>query len=253
MVELNDLKRIINNRVIIVMLHGRSIEQLENTILELKDLDICYCSLNYFTIMEDFILSKINESLDFVYDSSFIKGNCLQDFNEKARIPRLRRFLNRKEDNLWLTTSQVIKSIMFQVGNEEFILRYIDKIFLVQKKLNLDLEVPSSMLPLLGSCIIGEARKIILCGFDGYKEGNKLESYYKPELQRIDKILSGQFEIPNIEVETSSIMHLTEKILNKYAKQHKVKVPEIINCSENSVFTMFPKIKYSLLRETILK
>jgi len=243
MVDLDKLKHIINKRVVLIMLHGKSIEGLEKEIINFKKLDICYTSLNYFTIMEEYILNKINKKLDFVFDSSSIVKECRQDFEAKYRLKRLGEYLSRANDNLWVTTKGNMKMIMIDTGNEEFIIRFINKILLVDQ-LDIILDVPNSVALLLQICILGGARKIILCGFDGHMgDENVLQSYYKSEIfyknLRLPSTGNKNFVIGT---ETTLFENQIGNILQNFKN-----VPPIINCSINSYHNVFNKINYKEL------
>lgn len=246
MVTLDQFKQKINKRPVIIMLHGASIKNMENYICELKDLDVCYCSLNFFPIIEDFILSKINKQLDFVYDTSHIDSRYVQKFHAKARIPRLSKYLDNK-NNIFITTKTVLHNIMFITGFDYFGIKYHQQILLVDN-LQIYTSFPNSALTLLGLSIIGEASKIILCGFDGYNHSiPNIDTYYKPALQIIDKSLAGTSHCPHLNDETNSIEKETLDNLDIFCQCYKIKQPPIFNCSEKSNYTIFPKIKYSEL------
>ena len=96
------------------------------------------------------------------------------------------------------------------------------------------------------------AKKVIICGMDGYKgvyEDN-LKSFYKPELYAKHRISAkGDSVTTQILTDTNNFEALTSKLINSYAKKYGIKLPPIYNCSENSIYKMFPKIPYSKLRE----
>ena len=66
------LSPIINRRPVFLLSHGASIYELERTILEYKDKDICWVSIGLFTNMEKYILSKIGKRLDVVFDCASV-------------------------------------------------------------------------------------------------------------------------------------------------------------------------------------
>ena len=252
MVDLNKLKEIIDNRLVVIMLHGKSIEGLENTITELKDIDICYTGLNYFDVLENSILTKINKHLDFVYDSAGIVPECVQIYENQVRIPRLSKYLDRNENNLWITTQGLMNIIMFETNNEYFIEKYRHKMLLIDE-LNIRLNVPNSSVLLLGLAIIGGAKKIVICGMDGYKGEPKdlFQSYYKPALFIEHCRKATGLKNTNLVIDSVGFEKEIQLIINSYATVYNMGLPPIVNCSPNSMFTVFEKIPYSKLKEWI--
>lgn len=249
MVGLEYLKKIINKRPIIIMLHGKSIEGLENNIQSLKNLDICYTSLNYFDLLENNILSKIDKRLSFVYDSSGIVPKQVQYYEGAWRIPRLKKYLNRPDNNLWITTKGLIKIIAFDTYNEDFIVKYWDKI-MIAGQLNIRLNVPNSAVLLIGLCILGEASKIAICGLDGFTGQYKdnLQSFYKYEEYKKHRFAAtGDYNYTGIVQDTQHFQNETISILNKYACDYKIKMPPIINFSTKSIYNIFSKKDYNEL------
>ena len=253
--NINKLREIINNRTVILMFHGKSIEELEYCIEELKELDVCYASLNCFEIMENFILSKINKQLDYVYDSADVEYQYLQNFNAKLRIPRLNQYLSRNKNNLWITAYGVIRNLIRECGYEDFVFKYLDKVLLIDY-LNINFKVPSSSFLLIGLTAICNPEKIILCGFDGYKGSieKNIDSYYKKEIYKKQRLLAtGSLNKTNIIIDTKKFEVSGLYYLKDYCNRYKIEPPKIYNCSLKSHFTIFPKISYKDLKKVILE
>mgnify|MGYP000754621218 CR=1 FL=1 len=92
------LKEIINGRTVAMCLQGKSIEQLEDRITELKDVDICWTSLGVFDIVDTYILAQIDKTLDIVFDCASVPH---------ARIPHYEKYMeliNNEDKNTadWL-------------------------------------------------------------------------------------------------------------------------------------------------------
>ena len=65
--------------------------------------------------MEDHILNKIGERLDFIYDSSSVELQITYD--ARNRIPRLTKYLSRL-NNMWVTTEGCVENMMMDMGND---------------------------------------------------------------------------------------------------------------------------------------
>lgn len=244
--SLDKLRRVINKRPVIIMLHGKSIEGLEKNIQKFGKFDICYTSLNYFDLLEDNILTKIGKKLSFVFDSAGVVPDRLQEYETKWRIPRLSKFLDRKENNLWLTTKGSMRMSLINTGSEEFIIKYRDKTILVDD-FNIRLNVPNSAVLLIGLAIIGEASKIAICGLDGWKGAyqDNLSSFYKQDLYvKHRTAATGDPNYTGLVQDTNNFEIQTKKILSEYCKQYKIKMPPIINVSIESVYSIFPRFTY---------
>lgn len=250
LINLDSLKSIINNRPVLIMLHGNSIERLEHSIEDLKNLDVCYCSINNFSVVEP-ILFKIGKKLDFFLDCASIPN--VQNFNEIRRIPRIRNFLSRRDNNLWISSKQSISTIMFDIGNEEFILRYLPKILLLDEILDIS-TVPNSSVVLMTIAIFASASKVILCGCDGYKKDVKnISTYYKYDEQLVDKLIAGNSVNIGFEAESKRFQEEASIYINNYCKKRKIKVPKIILCSEDITYTVYPHINYSELKNELIR
>lgn len=251
------LQQLVRNRVIGVMIPGKSIENLEKTIEEYKDYDICWASLNLFEPMNGFILSKINKSLDIVFHSytlSISRDKKIK-YEKENRIPRLTKFLNTKSSNLILSTWRLMGSNYRDLGLEYFYERNEKRIILIDYLFSTLTGVNSTQL-LLTTLGISNPKKIILFGLDGFKGGSDkaIHSYYKEELQSKEKRLNyGIEDNKPIAVPITSTTEDMQKnfisVYQDYCNRCNIKnIPEIINCSPNSLFTIFRKIDYNQLK-----
>ena len=252
MLKLEQIKHRINKRPILILLHGKSIVELEDNIIQMKDLDVCYCSINYFTLLEEHILNRIDRRLDFVYDSSFIPVEYRQNFECKYRIPRLRGFLDSSPEKFYVTTKGSLERMCLDTGNEEFIIKYENQIFLIDN-LPFNLNAPNSAILLVGLCIAFEISLIALLGFDGFKgvvQNDLLHSYYKSELyiknHRYPSV--GNLEPSLLSIETLNIESRGLGIVQQYCRELGVFMPEIYNCSPSTIYTgLFDIITYKIL------
>ena len=252
MLNLKQVKEIVNKRPVLILLHGKSISELEDNIIAMKDLDVCYSSINYFTLIEENILNKIGKRLDFVYDSSGIGDKYRQEFECKYRIPRLKGFLSSSKEKFFITTKGNLERMCVYTGNDDFIIKYENQIFLIDD-LSLDLNAPNSATLLIGICIALDVPLIILCGFDGFKGVDQdalFKSYYKHELylknHRYPSV--GKSGKSLINVETENIESRGLGIVQQYCRDLGVSMPEIYNCSPNTIYTgLFNIINYNEL------
>lgn len=248
---LSKLKQIINNRPVAIMVHGKSIETLEQRINEYKDLDVCWVSMNLFSIMEKFILSKINKKLDIVLDCSTVANSNLVNYENNFRQPRLKEFLSKQYNNLWVTTKGIIDLYKNIINKNKFINTYINKILIVDtifppSQIAKYMSVPNSLTLLIAAIIAGGASKIVLFGCDGYrgKVSIGINSYFKPNLQRIERYNAlGSSLDPGVNRDTDGFEGRFSRLYKEYKLLFNNNV-EIKNCSNISVYKCLPKITY---------
>ena len=247
------LKKIINNRVVAVIAHGKSVEELEKRIEEFKKFDICWATLNQFPIMEKFILNKIDKQLDIVFDSSTITRDLAEEFEKSVRIPRLKEFLERKYKNMWITTEGVLKWYLLPFGYKDFLFKHNRKILIIDDLIPKQfLSVPNSLTLLLSSVAIGGAKTILLFGADGCT-GNyidNIKSFYKPEYQAKERMMSiGNIIDSSVTRDAEDFQHRFMRIYHTHCQLHNIVPPTIINCSENSTYRIFQKLEYKELEK----
>lgn len=246
------IETIINNRVVCVMVPGKSIEELENKIEEYRDCDICWVSLNLFTVMEDYILSKINKKLDIILDCSTVAESLSSQF-ERIRLPRIEDFLKRSDNNLWLTTHGFIRDIV-TIHKPNWLSLYDNKIMIIDSIFPKDniaqyMSVPNSLTLLIACLVAGKAKKIILFGLDGCKTtSNNISTYYKPEMQAKDKILAvGDVKDVGIPRDSNNFEIKFTQLFNTYKSLFNHEL-EIYNCSPNSEYNCITKINYDQVK-----
>lgn len=217
------LKKLIDNRTVGIILHGRSIKELEMRIKEYWK-DICWISINQYGLVEH-ILEPIDKRLSIVYCSSF---------NELIRRQKdIKKFLKRKEDNLFITTLHAT----YHLNNEELINKYHDKIIFAKDIKYIGGISPNSLTVLLYSLVNADVKKIILFGADGLlapveekrEDGVFIsDSYYKKnELRRESREW-------NLVIDTERFNQHFADTLRALCKD-QMKGLEIYNCSPISV------------------
>lgn len=242
-----NLKNIINNRPVFILLHGGSVQNLEDRIEEFKDANICWCGLGHFQIFEKYMLSKIDKRLDLVFDMATVPR---REAYEPVRHERLNEFLGRSDNNLWLTSHGMIRDEWDKVKPEKCLL--VDSLF-PQDQIPYYMDVPNSATLCIASMLAGGASKIFIFGLDGYKgslqEGYK--SYYKPEEAKKERLLAlGSIEDPGINRDTDNFSIRFPTCLRRYRELFG-NYCDIYNCSPNSIYTCIEKIDYSKIKNIL--
>ncbi len=235
------LQKIVNGRPVVILAAGPSIQELENRIHELRHTDICYFGFNNFSIQEKHILKQIDRSFSVVM--------CSAREHLAKYITDITSFLDRDASNIFV--SSFWRDTFELMGDDFSIERFLNQydkqliFFSLSIKKNvpnshfpLHLILSNSLLVLIELAIIGKASKIVLFGADGYCK-NTGESYYKNQC-------FGD------SVREKSILDDTNKNFNPIApiairniyKTYDIDPVEILNCSEDSACTPFPKVSY---------
>lgn len=94
--RIEHLKKLVGGRDIALLAHGPSIGELEQRIDELADRDICYISVNRFSVLETGILSKIGRRVQAVCPTNPTEFQVQGD--------RIIKFLERDDDNLVISS-----------------------------------------------------------------------------------------------------------------------------------------------------
>lgn len=242
------LRNIINNRPVAILAHGASIVELENRIEELKDDNICFASFNYFPIMQDFILNKINRKLDWIFDCSTVATSFQREF-DSVRMKRIEQYLAYSE-GVWVTTHGLLRDNVISTEWSR-LTSYGDRVirvdsFFPKERIGHFMSVPGSITLVIASAIANGATKIFLFGFDGYHGdlNNGINSYYKPDLQAEErKRALGHLLDEGINRDSKSFDEAFPSIYKEYCTLFKCKVP-IYNCSKNSSHTCLPKLDF---------
>lgn len=225
------LQRIIGGRSIGLLLHGASVKAMETGIQEVGYGDMCWASLNYFTLLEKQILGRIGDRLSII-----------AMFSEQSLARRHKdiiQFLKRPEDNLLITSSFILNNIP---DYQTFIRLFRDKIYLTE-----GLPVPweaerkaNSVALLLNELVASGVNKINIFGMDGIGKGptamQEKQSYcYSPTIFQ-----PGRFT--SIRKDTVDFNKAFPKVL-AYWKARNFS-PEIINYNQQSYIKVFPRRKW---------
>ncbi len=253
--DLEYLQDIIGQRPVGLLLHGGSVQKLEESIEKYKDCDVCWMGIGLFTLFETYILSKIGKGLDIVFDCATVPHARTPHYEVITRFPRLVPYLWRETNNLWITTHGLIRDsvipyrpeIVEMLGNK---IMLVDSIF-PPDEINRWMDVPNSACLAIASALAGGASKVIVFGLDGYdgRLDDGLKFYFKPEEHRKERLSAlGRLEDAGINRDTRGFEERFPRILNMYRDLFGNNAP-VLNCSKQSVYTVLPKIDYSELKE----
>jgi chemotaxis methyl-accepting protein methylase len=222
-----NLVEVLGSRTVGILLHGKSIATLEQNISDFSELDICWCSINFFGIMEEKILNTIGKQMDVVFCSS--RQEIINREHELAE------YLQRDYNNILITTAEALKNV-------PALLNYSHKILTIPKPQLPAYLMPNSLTLLLEAIIsMGCAEKIILFGADGLLNNTITVSsaYFGGELlakQQREWLLVNDTTLFN-----ARFPILLQRILHKQSRSTS---PPIANCSPGTVITSFPVIDY---------
>jgi len=254
---MNRLVDKIKNKIVCIVLHGKSIEELENRIEEFNNDNICWVSMNTFDIVQNNILNKINKQLDIIYHFSLHRGNI----EIEVQIPNLKQAIDK--GSLLITNKNLFIDAYTRLQQEEFINEYKDKVLLlddIKTKANIPLEKVEAGLPticyILYSLIIMGASKIIVFGFDGSDydiNTSDMNSYYKSDIvfsrtvlpkEKVENLAKGF--LGSIGYDTLSINNNFLAIYEKIKSSFNLsELPIILNCSPISKIKVFKIIDYN--------
>lgn len=249
------LRQLINKRPVAIILHGPSVKELEQRITELRDCDICYFGLNYFTIPEKHILQKISRTYSVVMVSGIPRPGDHVDMNDAID------FLEREDNNIFVSETDSILPLEMTDGIklDEFIKKYDKKLLFftgapttsITIGNGLLLPVPSIEYPLhflrqssasmlLSLAIIGEASMVVVFGGDGGKI-NMPGLHYRAS----GSCVASESEVEESLTFDTKIFNLTMPLMiEKIYKIYNLKQVDIINCSVQSHYTPLKKLPY---------
>lgn len=257
---------LVKGKTVCFITGGRSIEELEKRIEEFKDLPIIWTSMNRFDMMEEYILEKIGKKFDMISDCSTVGFERRHKYEREIRFPKFEEFLTREENNVLLTSHIVIEQAFVELNRGDLPTKYKHKIAIVEEIFDSCQEKPAefwtpppnSLTLSLAGIIAGQAKKIIMFGFDGFPYSKEmttdqiLDSYYKPKIIREDRRKAfGDVTSGNLVGDTISFNKRFPNILRVYQSSFKNPV-EIVNCSPNSFITAFRKTDYDHVKEEII-
>jgi len=237
----------LKNKICLLVGLGRSIEELEARIEEFKDFDVVWCGMSSFDIPQKYILDKINKHFQIIYDSSTVQN--AEEYELTRRIPRLIKHLDKYPDSCYVTTNSD-KNNAYRLRERiapEFNRKYRNQIIYAEE-IGVDPNPFCVSIHLYIACLYKlNCKEIILFGQDGDRQGlynNKVESYYKHELIKEDKIVADNL-VYNLIGDTHNV-NTTYKDRMFATLGY---VPNLLNCSPNSSFTVWQVIDYNTVLE----
>ena len=247
------LSPVIKGRTVFLLSHGASIAQLEQTIHEYKDKDICWMGMGLFTNMEKYILSKIDKQLDIVFDCASVPEGFRYNYETNVRMPRLAEFCDRKVDNCWVTTHGIIRDCVTQYAPE--MLRFNHKIlqiddFFPRHQIGMWMDVPNSTTLAIATALLGRCSKLFIFGMDGYTGdvATGVSTYYHPEEHQIERMAAlGSIEDPGINRDTDAFAKRFPAILRNYQRLFGNFAP-VYNVSPKTLYTVPQKIQYEQVK-----
>lgn len=234
--------QVVNGRPVAIVLPGFSVYELEERIEEFRDFDICYASINEWRLLEQDILNKIDKRVCILFNGAgpdwYIDDEC--------------SYLERPDDNIFIT-----ERLNFKENDGENLNRlyskYNKKLLIFTSFYASGIERPCEDFPLhimrenslsiLTALItIAEPSAIIYFGADGGRITDE-GLYHK----NINDFIHPDGLLPELSLmrDTRWFNRNMKVTLGYTAKTHKVKIPEIINCSEKSYLDLFPKFSYT--------
>lgn len=237
----------LDNKICLLVGLGRTIETLEERIEEFKDFNVVWCSMSSFDIPQKYILDKIGKHFEIVFDCSTV--HFAEEYELNRRIPRIKYHLDTYKDSVYMCT-KTDKANNYQLRERiapDFNRDYNDRILYVED-LGIDPNPYCVSIHLfIASLYKMNAKEVILFGQDGDSLGrysNHVESYYKSELIKEDKIIAGNL-VYNLVGDTNNV-----NIYYDAQLQHTLGyIPRPLNCSPGSTFTIFPVTDYNTVIE----
>jgi len=228
------------NKTICVIIHGRSVEELERRIEDFRYLDVVWGSMSTFDIPQKYILDKINKQFSIVFDSSTVKN--ANEYELTIRIPKLISYLSANSNNKYICT-KTDKNNLFNLRNT-LLLSFNEDFknqIIYTENLGIDPNPFCVSLHLYIACLIKLGfEKIILFGADGGgKWGNSIESYYKWEEVKKDKEVAGNLSYNMIGDSDNVNIYFNPIMISIFGY-----IPTIFNCSDISLYNTFKKINY---------
>jgi hypothetical protein len=227
------------NKTYCILAHGKSLEELEKRIEKFKNIDVVWCGINYFNPSQN-ILKKISKDFNIVFDCSTVKNAIY--YEKEVRIPRLSEYLEKNTHNKYICTKSD-KNNLHNLRNEikvDFNEKYKNQIIYVE---DLDINPNPFCVSLhlyIASLAKLGAKQIVLFGADGGGNlGNSVESYYNYREIENDKIKAGNTSY-NMVGDSNNINSTFEILMTKTLGY----IPNVINCSPDSVYTIFKKVNY---------
>jgi len=203
------LSQTVKNRPVAILVHGTSIAQLEDRIEDFKEFDLCYASVNLFSMLEKRILGKIGKKFEMVY--------CVSQARMEQELGNIKEFV-RRDSSTFITTNKIDLP---------------DTKVFYNKKPMLFWNTLSRLIELL---VRARVKDIFLFGADGGAIGRDI--YYAQDEFRLNE----RYE--KMENKYICIRNDTTKMNNELPKILGNHNTRILNVSPESHINCFTKIDY---------
>ena len=226
------LRDLVAGRTVAVCAHGASIRELAARAPEFADLDFCYASLNYFSVIETEIVARMGRQLEIVY--------CTSGEEAARRRKVIMRFLARSRRKALITCERVLRDRLGRAMRS-----WTHQTVLIDEPEGPRSQWPNSMTGLLLTLMGARATsKIITFGLDGYlgPRASALDTYVGQERLRRER------RAGNIVTDTVHFNAHWPAWRDAYCARHDVPPVEVLNCSPKTVITPIPVITYDELR-----
>jgi predicted Zn-dependent protease len=248
--KIKSLKRVIGGRDVFLLAHGPSISELSNWIERFAESDICIAAVGAFRVLETEILKKVDRNVEIVLQTHYR--------SIAPRYDQLENFLNRNEDNLFITARWALDRLGRSCPTrQEIEHNFGHKILYFGGSEGMQPATPdnplrfvfgnslSMFVPLIS---MGGANRIFIFGADGVAPNDlgKVRHFgqdspdYRYDFDATDmNALTGALRADTIDFdEAVEIGIMSLEALFDFER------PPIFNVSHGSAITAFPKIDY---------
>ena len=239
---MNKLKERVEGKTCFVLLGGASLENLRRVAQDFKDLDVCWCGMNFFNPAETHILQSIGKKFTFVFDISGIKN--IIPYEKTRRIPRIEKFL-KEQNGLFVTSYEVERNFNWAERSDIF-KNYKDRISFVEDCMYIN-TIHNSLMGYLFVLTYCKVKDIYLFGCDGYQGEyvvkNALLSYFSfKEVKEEVEIASEGSMYLGLPSDTSTFNGSFKNLYLDYCTEKKLVPRNIYNVNKDSFITVFPKL-----------
>ena len=245
--RIEHLRRLVGGRDIALLLYGPSVKRLEKDIGSLREVDVCFASVNKFDEVEDKLLRPIGRQLELLVTSN--------PSDIRQRWPAYYDYLMRGSDNMLLATNYVLSSLQPPFSVDRHFFDLFDRKLLFFEA---DSQLPSTpiaplhllagntlsiTLPLLA---LAEPKRIFIFGADGGgspdSEPGK-DAYFFGETEEIDGTAKRQREaIRRLLNDAFFCDRITPFSIMAMTKLFRSPLPEIYNCCPHSSYLAFKRV-----------
>ncbi len=222
-----ELRTVVRERPIGLLLHGNSIAEFETRADEFAPLDLCYMSVNRFNPVEDNILRKMWRQLELLF--------CFSEQDMPLRYTIIMEFLDRPTHNILITSYSALSWL--QPGQWRDMLRDYGHKIHIRPRLLCRPAYPPSILFILDMLQELDIHNIILFGADGWLPSDMKDKW-------------------NQKAMAATYYHGTDRpvgLVKDTLLFNKLYIPRggVWNCSPGSHLTGIPVITYDRLKETV--